>query len=253
MKFSEALLIIKEFFLEVLGFLIPGLIMLILPVFILKGHAQDGIFSIFDEKYHLYIVILFAYVLGYTIYGASEMLESVKWDREKGKLQFFLGYCFFSSYKLKLEESIGTSTNFKTAKKKLAEIGGIEGHNSDIKVRQVRNLAMSFISKAEKSGIYTFTFRSDLCRHLSTVLKCYISVTIILMILNLIPSISKALDDYLILNKIWFFIVLIAFFSIFILFLEKTRRRFYSIAHRIPYSMFIATIKNIRPKEEDEE
>lgn len=202
------------------------------------------------------MIIIFSYVLGYVIYGASELLDSfgIKTEKIKSKnLKNLIKLLpSFKKQKSNLELEIQGSSPFEMAKASLIT-NKIIKDDRKIQVREVRNLAMSYLSKSEKSDIYTFTFRSDLCRHLATVFWFYILLSFALIVLYLNPSSKVFFVKILVFKRIWSFIPLILLLLILIFFLGKTRKRFFSISHRIPFSMFLAKINNQSKTEENEE
>ncbi|WP_367390120.1 hypothetical protein [Lewinella sp. LCG006] len=254
MKFSEALLIVKEFFLEVLGFLIPGLIF----VFILSVTLNDKILNEvsvkIDGSYQAPLLILIAYVLGYIIYGASEFRDSIF----SGKIYY--GWCVLKWYKKHQPDKDWSLQSFEAFQdnlyKKIKEgeawklsnqLLRVHLKNFDYqineRVRDVRNLLMSYISESDNTKIYTFTFRADLCRHLSTVFIFYV-------ILGGVLFFSARLKPLLACNQNSCILTFCFILVIFTIFLGKTRRRFYSIAIRVPFSMFTAYLTKAKQDEE---
>lgn len=244
MKFSEAIIVIKEFFLEVLGFIIPGIVCLSIPIFILNNELTSQIFSLVDKEHYTYTILLISYITGYIIYGASEykdLIFSWKWIENWKILSWLkttlhnLKITSFKSYQNNLEEKIQHSDSKKIADKILQNNLKDYDYTSVDSARTLRNLVMSYISEANNAKIYTFTFRADLCRHLSTVFLFYLILAIPLLCFN-------DLQEYTIFNQNKYIFVFCIALILFMIFLGKTRRRFYSIAHRIPFSIFIATV-----------
>lgn len=254
MKFSEALLIVKEFFLEVLGFLIPGLVCLFLPLPFLKFETQVTLFSILDEEYHAYAVLLSSYIMGYVVYGASEWKEKFfstknraepKTEVKKTSIWSKMKYKFYHSYQHDLESQIKSSVAWDIADQLFKERLGSYGYQTPKDYRSLRNLGMSYISEADNAKIYTFTFRADLCRHLCTVFQFYILLGVVIIF-------CRSLRDYTVFNQISYILRVWIILVIFAYFLKKTRRRFFSIAQRIPFSIFVATATKENAQEDEE-
>jgi hypothetical protein len=236
MKFSDALLVVKEFFLEFLGFLIPGIIGIFLPFFFLNENSQVKIITYFKEEYHLALILLFGYALGYVIYGASLLRD--RWGRLKAKEGTFFHkiprFESFLTFQEKLFNNIKNSYEFRTSIELLKQKIDTPKFSIPDEPRSVRNLVMSYIPESD-TKIYTFTFRADLCKHLALVSIIVAFFGVISVILKYFNLTFLLKNDY---TNFVFYLILI----IFAHFLGETRRRFYGIAQRLAFPIFIAKL-----------
>ncbi len=142
--------IAKEFFLEILGFLLPG-ICLITTFYFISSEIQQTFFNKFvaSDKF-VYFYIVLGYVAGYFIYGI-------------GQLKYLHSNLVTNT--AQIEKSIEDSEIFILVHKHLEE----RMHQQlSKKLRDIRNLAMSCLQDFDRK-IYNFTFRSELCHSLSIV------------------------------------------------------------------------------------
>ncbi|MBK7633058.1 MAG: hypothetical protein IPJ13_01375 [Saprospiraceae bacterium] len=216
MKLESFISVLKEFFLEILGFLIPGYLFLL----ILFGYGTinydflpDLILFLKDRPE---ASLLMAYVIGYVFYPVHKIGDMFRdWLASK--------YPNFDNItESPISESIEESKELILVKNKLTKI--IEEDFSNSGYREIRNLAMSYIPE-ESPKIYTFMFRAELCKNISSVIFWTI------MPLVLFHCILVGCGWYLFIIP---FIILTCYL------LHLTRYRFLSIAYRIPLSMFIA-------------
>lgn len=78
MKIDDAIAAIKEFFLELVGFLLPGITLLLLSYLFLKNEFKAEIDGFLVKENSSTIVLIISYILGYVLYGISETWLSTK-------------------------------------------------------------------------------------------------------------------------------------------------------------------------------
>jgi hypothetical protein len=211
----------KEFVWDIIGYFIPGLyLLLILSVCIdPKYFYQSNLLEITQKELSPVLYFL-AYILGYIIYGYSELKE-----RKMGK---------YSYMKQKEKEAKGrkTYTNALEILKSKPLPAGMTTIDFD-SLREVRNIMMSLSPEADQK-VYTFMFRSELSRHIG-------NVSITLGALGLLHSIMKhcyvQLDIFKTGGHFW--ILYLALIGSYFL-LRETRNRFYAIALSLPFSIYLS-------------
>ncbi len=179
MDISKLVEALKEFFLEILGYLIPGLMLIICVYISLQDKTKHYLSQ--SPLINDLLLIVFGYVFGYVLYGIAHtrdniMRKIIKRIKRNNKLD-------------EIEQKISEMQVFKTSLgilKKMLNIEFSSGSN-DIKktVRDVRSLVMSFIPGSDKK-IYTFMFRSELCNHLGIVAGIVGSIGLLDSIIGLI-------------------------------------------------------------------
>lgn len=231
MKLSDVIDALKAFFFDILGYLIPGFYALILLSYCINTKLQFGDYQSNNISLdNQYIVLLFSYLLGYVIYSTNSLTDFLI------KLKFL---------KIKsqedIEKSIEKGFEFEQAKKAIFELWVDNQNNTVIdnnslsafKARNLRNIVMSYIPE-DDTKIYTFMFRSELCKNISSFSIIFSITALFFLGINLIFK-----NVYVFNNGLKFFILYIIIFvcSIFLL---KTRMRFLDIAYRIPFSIFLS-------------
>lgn len=217
MKINDFVLSIKELFFEILGFFLPGIFLLILLVFLFFG--SNGLTTI-NMKYIEFLIIILSYILGYIIYGARLLLTLI---HETIEISNFYEKQRKSTYVIKTEEII---------KRNYDIFFDTDNKSNKRHILDLRNFAMSCTNCDRK--IYTFIFRSDLCKHISTSLM--IVNAIIIFDLVLLILLNSSFLEITIKTHIIFLIC-----SIFPIFaLEKAHLRFYKIGISIVFPQFIS-------------
>ncbi|WP_088161327.1 hypothetical protein [Sphingobacterium sp. G1-14] len=142
----------KEFIWDIIGYLIPGLYLVILVLFFTNESYNIAIPAFFHGN-EIVILIVISYVLGYIIYGLGDLKEKIRGN---------------NSYNKRILSPISSSIVFKESKRLMGEKDPKqESFNKDLEtidVRGLRNIVMSYVPEADQK-IYTFTFRSELSRH----------------------------------------------------------------------------------------
>ena len=244
MQFSEAILIIKEFFLEVLGFLLPGLVLWFMSFNLLNEQMHQKPILYCEVMESQIAVIAISYILGYIVYGVGIKLDGwiahyaqsrkAKCRVLRAPRKWITKACCTLEFKNELFASIEQSKEFESAKEYLLKNSKIQ-KKVPSQARPLRNLLMSYVPEAD-AKVYTFMFRSDLSFH----------VGIVLIALGIIGLLSA-------LMSIWglnpfksgsTYIILYTLMILAGLFLFETRKRFFSIAHRIIFPIFLAKIDN---------
>lgn len=218
MSLGDALKNLNEFFLEFLGFFLPGFTFIFLFGLFIESKVLSSILTFIKatEINTSFLFVFLSYIIGYVIYGINLSTNKI------------------CNHRATIEEKIQESEEYKISKKVIDSKFTTE--NMDLKVNGYRSIAMSVIGKENVQTIYTFMFRADLCSHLKI-------VCIIVGIFGIL-SFSNGLSGFgtpFVNNPIQHYAFCITLFVI-AFFLTKTSRRFLSIALRIGFSMFLSKI-----------
>jgi hypothetical protein len=231
MKISDIIDAIKAFFLDFLGYFLPGIYALIILTYIVSPsyHFNTAAIGFISADYEYVAVLLFAYILGYVIYSLelSELVSKAE----------FLGIKTSSQ----IESEIKASFEFDLCKKVLTELwidkngASILSANSltSMNTRNLRSIVMSYIPESDIK-IYTFMFRSDLCKHVASFSILFGSIGLMVSLIHYLFGWSVFLN----IGKEYtcaYSLLLVGSY-----FLLKTRSRFLSIAYKIPFSMFLS-------------
>jgi hypothetical protein len=211
----------KEFVWDIIGYFIPGLyFLLILSVCIDPKYFYQSNLLEATSKELSPVLYFLAYILGYIIYGYSELKE-----RKMGNHSYM---------KQKEKEAKGrkTYTSALEVLKSKQLPAGMTTIDFD-SLREVRNIMMSLSPEADQK-IYTFMFRSELSRHIG-------NVSVTLGALGLLHSLMKhwfvQLDIFKTGSHFW--ILYMALSGSYFL-LRETRNRFYAIALSLPFSIYLS-------------
>jgi hypothetical protein len=232
MKLSDAIDALKAFFLDILGYFIPGFFALIVLGYTIRPNLKynSQLLGI-DSSWNSFLIVFFSYVLGYVVYSLSDLT-----DKTLLKIRFL---------KLpnsnKIENDIEKSHEIEITKTALKELfrkkdgspAFDDAKLDSLNSRHLRSIIMSYIPESD-TKIYTFMFRSELCRSISGFAFFYGILGIIFSIINtltnkhfLFQSNTQCITVYIIL------IITSYYFT-------KTRFRFLTIAYKIPFSIFLA-------------
>lgn len=272
MKIDDAIETLKDFFLDIIGYLIPGLILLGSVYLFLKDEYQERLVSLFNfpENYRSAFIIIIGYVLGYVIYAVGMMLDELKKIiRLKSIWKLFTKYIckLFNKYKLlknsvnkiptsitqkvkgllkifvnkipaDIVQEVKNSFEFKATLAAIKELQKADHLTADRNIEntdvlQLRSQAMSYVPASDKK-IYTFMFRSELCNYISVVFK--------LVPLSFLCgyAIKQLLNVELLFSYSCANSMIAILLFIFSFLLQKTRIRFLSIAYKIPFSIFLS-------------
>lgn len=239
MKFEDAILTIKTFFLELLGFLIPGFFLLCLLTLCLSSNLQTNLTNLIKVDYSNYIVLVISYITGYFLYGLFELKKVI--FSFLGKPAFLANLGIFVAQKVdfKLADEISKSTEFKISYNLL--IKHLNVSESDLpraNYRTIRSIMMSYLPEIDNK-IYTFMFRADLSKNIATSLQL---VGMLGIISTMYGKWSQHDAPF---QNDYYFIALYLIFVMIALPLNKTYERFYGIAMRIIFSLFIAKFQPI--------
>lgn len=230
MKISDLIDALKAFFLDFLGYFLPGVYALLVLTYIVEEKWKLTFMGNYPflEEYYGIIFFTFAYILGYVVYSISlaDWIAKRKFLKIKTSSQ--------------IEGEIRSGLEFEQCKKVISKLwvennASVLSANdlSNLNTRNLRSIVMSYIPESDVK-IYTFMFRSDLCKHIS-------SFSLLCGILGLFFSSLSLVFDHIKVFKIgWHYTMLYALLLICSFFLVKTRSRFLSIAYKIPFSMFLS-------------
>jgi hypothetical protein len=245
MKIEDAIAALKEFFLDVLGFLLPGYFVLILFYLFLVSNFKICLDKLLVHEYSKIIIPVISYIAGYVLFGISEAWNSLYKLDNQGR--FFKILCCLrflekKHYTSELHEKIKESADYKIVKQIINERIGIENQVLDnMDANSVRNIAMSYIPEADKK-IYNFMFRSELSDKINVSLKIIVFLGVISLLFELMfqkPWLLKT-------DTISLHVYMLFFISTY--FLRKTQKRFFSIAFRIAFPIFVVKYKMLGGK-----
>lgn len=236
MKATDFISAIKEFFLEILGFIIPGFIaILILSICVREDFFfQYKLSGKSDAAWP--IIIVLAYVLGYIIYALATLKESVM-----NLLQTVIKVETTSTVRTKIEGSPEYAIvksiflhQFANQANPSSPIPQVDPQQiAKLKLNDYRSLAMSYAPEAD-TKVYNFMFRSELCNQLSILFFIIAAIGLIC-----VGATEISCKPLLLLTEgkihLLYWLLLVSS-----LLLHKPRIRFYDIAMRIPLSIFIA-------------
>ncbi|WP_322969419.1 hypothetical protein [Faecalibacter sp. LW9] len=227
---EDALKSIKEFIWDILGYLIPGITLVILFNFIISPEIITNDNFIFDwEEFKNYLILVIAYVLGYLIYSLSIfklkiqnfVIEKINIP-ESNKLFKYINILIKSKHGDFWRENIENEAFYISAKDFLKANNYSEIDN--MKYNNIRNILMSRNPEMDQK-VYTFMFRSALFDHISTIF--YLIVLMVILQLNIDYKFLKT--DLI--HKVFYVSTLVL-----IPLLGNCKRIFYSIAQRLPIS-----------------
>lgn len=214
---------IKEFIWDIIGYLIPGLYLFILLYVCLDYSYINYVNEI--PSFQVWAIIIVSYVLGYAIYGLSELKEHILGDKSFVKI---------------IESKVKKRMAFELTKKDI--ISKFTENNTEYNfekatVRDFRSLAMGLFPESEKK-IYTFTFRADISNHAGNISLLIGTIGLISITLNCLFSFQLFKTDTL-------FIMLYICLIVSYFFFRQTRNKFYAISIGLPFSIYSSNlIKN---------
>jgi hypothetical protein len=217
---------IKEFIWDIVGYLIPGLTLLVILNLILDPSVKiKNEFLIDWAKFEDFLLVLVGYILGYVVYSIT-IFKIKRQDflflKLSQKWNIFYKYLSYG-----WENSFQQSATFTEAKSFL-KTNGFNGVQVDnMKINEIRNILMSRDPRMDQK-VYTFMFRSSLFDHLSTIL--------ILVVLLVIIQFGFSFAGIYFLKISIQFKVLYLLFLMLIPLLGNCKRIFFPIAKRIPFS-----------------
>lgn len=225
---------LKEFVWDIIGYLIPGfLFLLILNFILLPSISIENSFLVDWNLFNpVYIIIVLSYAVGFIIYSLTifkVLLQDIFWKRLLKLKLFNPRPNWEKAIKCKIsnnwEEEFKASSTFNAAKDFLASNG--ISNVSNMKVNEVRNILMSRNPEMDQK-VYTFMFRSSVFDHIETIL-------LLVSFLALIQFIISRFGFHFMKMEIQFVFIYIVFFLISGL-LGNSKRVFFSISKRIPFS-----------------
>ena len=218
---------LKEFVWDIIGYLIPGFLLIItLNFFIIPDFNVENNYLIDWEILNpTYVIIVLAYVFGFIVYGLTHFKIYIQ-DSLITSLENFKIHKKIKKYHSKFwEDDFKTSAAFQAAKDKLASIP--ISNTQNMRINEVRNIFMSRNPEMDQK-VYTFMFRASVFDHTSTLMLLVVLLAIISFILHFFgKGFMKSDTIYLILYFCFMFLCVR---------LGNAKRMFYSISQRIPMS-----------------
>lgn len=239
---EDALKSVKEFIWDIIGYLIPGFLLIIVFNLIIEPTLSVHNNFFFDWKlFQNYLIVVVSYILGYVIYSLTifkikfqnffiDILSKVTVYLSNTFLKFLvnnkLAEYFINDIKSKHSNywklKFVNSSTYKSAKDFLKSNSLSEVDNMEF--NEVRNILMSRNPEMDQK-VYTFMFRSSLFDHIST-----ISILICILVSTQLFIDLKFIKTDLIFKV--FYCLLIPIIPL----LGNSKRIFYSIAQRLPIS-----------------
>ncbi|HEY0668750.1 MAG TPA: hypothetical protein VGD22_11265 [Sphingobacteriaceae bacterium] len=218
---------LKEFIWDITGYLIPGFLFVLVMNFVIDPKVAVPNSFLFDwSKFNeSYIIIVVSYASGYIIYGLTLLKMNVQ-DQIINTFKTWKIYSFLKRFHSReWEEDFQQSAALAAAKDKLTADGYT--NVSQMKLNELRNILMSRDPKMDQK-VYTFMFRASVFDHVSTIFLFTILLAIIQCFLSAFKVSFLKMD-------VQFIIMYCSFFLLSSL-LGAGKRKFYSIAQRIPFS-----------------
>ncbi len=207
---------LKEFFFDIIGFLIPGIIVLSITKYVIDIPMKLNL--------ELFETLILAYVIGYVIFSFSLL---------KDKLFDKFPECWGINSVKKILSTLSNRDNFQLASE-LINNKIKEGDKKLVSYKSFRNYAMSVTPESDQK-VFTFMFRAELFNQLHTISLLTFVLGSIILALSLWTDISVGLNF----NFYW-----LGLFLILSLVLRNGWERFYMISMNIPFSLYLAKIKN---------
>lgn len=231
---------LKEFIWDIIGYLIPGFFLVLIFNFCTVPDLNLGSDVLVSWQLFMpFLLIVLSYILGFAVYSLTifkirnqdlliQFLQQQLGVKLKGKgsKKYFEKY-ISSKHSRYWQDGFLKSSTVTSAKSLLKE----EGYQNvdNMKINEMRNILMSRNPEMDEK-VYTFMFRSSVFDHISTILLlvCFTALIQILLIFTGIGvRIIKLEISYLIIYLL--FILLVPL-------LGNSKRIFYSISQRIPFS-----------------
>lgn len=251
MKASDLVESLKHFFFDIIGFLIPGFVTVLLLSIVVDQAFYQNINTPFTGmgEWRTFTVLILSYIVGYIIYSIAalrDMLaEAIRIDsirefyKKKKDKQIMKPLGFFL---IELPEDINAYVSktyeYETSIVVLKKIQNSQEREvtdkiEKLEVQQARSLIISYVPDAQ-SQIYHFMFRSEICNFLNA---SFLSISFLGLLSILINVLSNG--DLVFIIKPDFKTLYVILFASSI-FLHKTRIRFLKIAFNMPFHIFIS-------------
>jgi hypothetical protein len=160
---------IKEFIWDIVGYLVPGFLLIIILNLILSPQiAIENDFLIDWKELGEFLLLVVSYVLGYIVYSLTIFKINMQ-DVILNKIieMFPKNEKYFSNLlSTGWESKFKNSATFKNSVEFLTSNGYKEAKNMEI--NEIRNILMSRDPSITQK-VYTFMFRSSLFDHISTI------------------------------------------------------------------------------------
>ncbi|WBL25719.1 hypothetical protein [Zunongwangia sp. HGR-M22] len=231
---------LKEFIWDIIGYLIPGFLLILMFNFIIvPGLIWDNNFLFNWELFMPSLIVVLSYCLGFVVYSLTifkvrnqdiivdflkrKFDSNLNNERAKQRFNSYIG----SKHSRYWELSFLKSSTIESAKTFLKN----EGYENvdQMKINEMRNILMSRNPEMDDK-VYTFMFRSSVFDHVSTILMlvCFIAlVQLTLFWIGTEIQIIKIEKSYLVLYFIFLGLIPL---------LGNSKRMFRSISQRIPFS-----------------
>ncbi|MCB0723007.1 MAG: hypothetical protein KDC42_11975 [Ignavibacteriae bacterium] len=197
---------LKDFFLDIIGFLIPGIYSLFLLTFIFP---YENFKNLLIPEYEVITLLTLTYIMGYIIFGISELFDKI------------------FRYRIRIEKGLKEGPVYGISQihyyKHLCKLN----YKVDIKqisFRSVRNYCMSKFPEMDEK-IYKFQFRSEFSNHIANISL----IAFVIYLLIIYPFYDNCNFN--------FFTIILLFIGII---LKSVRKRFFTIAQILPMTIYIS-------------
>lgn len=225
---------LKEFIWDIIGYLIPGLFLIILLNFLISTeNTVENIFLIDWSVFQNSLIIILGYIFGYLIYSLTRykifiqdklierLIKVVKIESNTRKIVKIYNRFLHKRHSGLWMEDFKKSELYKAVMEKYRN----EIPNIDLmEVNEVRNILMTKNDK-QSQLIYTFMFRSSMFDHISTIF------IMILMIFSL-----QSIFNFNLIKTGTTFYFIYATMLLLIPLLGNSKRFFFPKAIRVPFS-----------------
>jgi len=219
MDLSKSLEEIGKYFNEILGYLLPGLTLVVIIIFFLDPDQIPDKESFLNSN--VLLLILLSYVIGYVVYGISltkeRIIKNIKFIKNDDKI---------------IKQKISAQEDFRLSKQKLKALIP-EMDMEKLTFNDIRNFAMAYVPEVDQK-IYTFMFRSDLFKHTKDIFL-FVSIW---GFLSYISNKFININLFFRTNDINIYLIMILFILTFPL--NEGKKRFLMIAYKIQFNIFLA-------------
>jgi hypothetical protein len=224
---EDAVKSLKEFTWDIIGYLIPGFLLIVVFNFVVIPEVGiKNSFLIDWSTFGAYVYVVLSYILGYVVYSLTILKIRVQ-DTLLGWLKgkYAIGKYVKKKHSRSWEIEFTNSAVVKSARKHLTEQGYTDVDS--MKLNEIRNILMSRDPTMDQK-IYTFMFRSSVFDHISTIF--------ILVVFVATAQYFFANHEIGFIKTEPIFKVLYLSLIFLIPLLGNCKRIFYSIAQRLPFS-----------------
>ena len=238
---EEIIQSLKEFVWDIIGYLIPGFVLLVFFNFFTVNTigVKDDFF--FDWNiFGPYLIIVVSWVLGFVVYSISNFKRKLQdafilyfeakvnnWMPEDSKILKKLDKYVVSKHSQNWQISFENSATVKSAREYLKTENFVDV--DEMKLNEMRNILMSRHPEMDEK-VYTFMFRSSVFDHLGTIMLLVSIIGVFQLFIGMF------FDNILFIKTESTYRFLYVLFLVLVPLLGNCKRMFFSISQRIPFS-----------------